>query len=46
MAEVAAPPQPLPIDELDWTEIELPPTDLPYGDGGKRELKPLRRDTP
>ena len=35
MAEGAAPPRPLTIDEMDWPEFELPPTDLPYGDGGK-----------
>jgi Uma2 family endonuclease len=37
MAEVAPPPPPLSIDEMDWPEIELPPTDLPYDDGDKME---------
>ncbi len=37
MAEVAPPPRPLSIDEMDWPEIELPPTDLPYDDGDKME---------
>jgi Uma2 family endonuclease len=37
MAEVAPPPRPLSIDEMDWPEIELPPTDLPYDDGDKLE---------
>jgi Uma2 family endonuclease len=37
MAEIAPSSRTLSIDEMDWPEIELPPTDLPYDDGDKME---------
>lgn len=37
MTNAAAVPTPQLIDGVEWPEIELPPTDLPYDDGDKME---------